>query len=240
MTSVIVTGAGTGIGRATASAFAQSGASVLAVGRRLAPLEEAASGFPGVRPLAADITSAADRDRIAAALPEVDVLVNNAAVVPNGLLGTITQAQLDSAFATNLFAPIQLAQLLLPSLQSAGGVIVNISTAIGGRGWPGNSVYGATKVALDFLTRTWAIELAAAGVRVVGIAPGVTDTPVLEHNGVPREQVVAIGKQLLERIPLGRIARPEEIAHWIVQAARPEGAYATGFVLPVDGGGSVT
>jgi 3-oxoacyl-[acyl-carrier protein] reductase len=67
------------------------------------------------------ITSAADRDRIAAALPDVDVLVNNAAVVPNGVLGTITQAQLDSAFATNLFAPIHLAQLLLSPLRESGG-----------------------------------------------------------------------------------------------------------------------
>ncbi|MBM7786936.1 SDR family NAD(P)-dependent oxidoreductase [Tenggerimyces flavus] len=165
MTSVIVTGAGTGSGR---------------------------------------------RDRIASALPGVDVLVNNAAVVPNGLLGTITQAQLDSAFATNLFAPIHLAQLLLPSLQAGGGgAIVNVSTAIGGRGWPGNSVYGATKVALDLLTRTWAIELASSGVRVVGIAPGVTDTPVLEHNGFSAERIAAVGKLLVERIPLGRIAQPE-------------------------------
>lgn len=240
MTHVIITGAGTGIGRATARAFASSGAEVLAVGRRLAPLEETASGFSTIQPLAADITSAADRARIASALPRVDVLVNNAAIVPAGPLGSITQAQLDGAFATNLFAPIHLTQLLLPSLTARKGVVVNISTAIGGHGWPNNSVYGATKVALDFLTRTWAVELAAAGVRVVGIAPGVTDTPVLEHNGFSAEQKPAVGKRLLERIPLGRIARPEEVAYWIVQATRPEASYATGYVLPIDGGGSVS
>lgn len=108
LTHVIITGAGTGIGRATARAFASSGAEVLAVGRRLGPLEETASGFSTIQPFAVDITSTADRARIASALPQVDVLVNNAAIVPAGPLGSITQAQLDGAFATNLFASIHL------------------------------------------------------------------------------------------------------------------------------------
>jgi NAD(P)-dependent dehydrogenase (short-subunit alcohol dehydrogenase family) len=91
-------------------------------------------------------------------------------------------------------------------------------------------------VALDFLTHTWAVELAPRGIRVVSVAPGVTATPVLSHAGFSDEQMAAAGKELRARIPLGRIARPEEIAWWIVNAARPEASYLTGAVIRVDGG----
>jgi NAD(P)-dependent dehydrogenase (short-subunit alcohol dehydrogenase family) len=116
---------------------------------------------------------------------------------------------------------------------------VNITSNPPLRGWPRNSVYGATKAGLDFLTHTWAVELAPRGIRVVAIAPGITDTPVMIHAGLSPEELQAGRERLLARIPAGRRATPEEIAWWIVTMTRPEASYVTGAVLRVDGGLSV-
>lgn len=129
-----------------------------------------------------------------------------------------------------------LTQQALPHLEAQKGTIVNITSNPPQRGWPNSSIYGSTKVALDFLTYTWAIELAPRGIRVVSVAPGVTETPVLVHAGFTPEQIAASGKELTARVPLGRRAQPEEIAWWIVNVARPEASYLTGSVIRVDGG----
>ncbi|WP_245668009.1 SDR family NAD(P)-dependent oxidoreductase [Actinomadura macra] len=109
-----------------------------------------------------------------------------------------------------------------------------------GRGWPRNSVYGGGKVALDFMTHTWAMELASRGIRVVSVAPGVTRTPVLVHAGYTPEESQAVGEELIRRVPLARIAEPAEIAWWIVNAVRPEAGFMTGAVIRVDGGMGVS
>lgn len=128
-----------------------------------------------------------------------------------------------------------LAQQALHHLES-GSTVVNITSNPPHYGWPDNSVYGSTKVALDFLTHTWAVELAQRGIRVLSVAPGITATPVLSHAGLSAEQIAAAGEELRARIPLGRIAQPEEIAWWIVNATRPEASYLTGTIIRVDGG----
>jgi meso-butanediol dehydrogenase / (S,S)-butanediol dehydrogenase / diacetyl reductase len=225
--AVVVTGAGTGIGRATARAFAAQGADVLAVGRTAETLAETAAGHPGIRPRTADV---ADAERVVdAAVAEfgrIDVLVNNAAVTAG-----------DSMAATNLFAPIRLVETALPHLKETRGVVVNVSTAIGQRGWPlpGGELYAALKSALESLTRSWAVQYAPHGVRVVAVAPGPIATPMSEQ-GLSTE---ARREALVSRVPLGRVGQPEEVAFWVVQLARPEAAYTTGVVLPVDGGALV-
>ncbi|TDD21193.1 SDR family oxidoreductase [Actinomadura sp. KC06] len=236
---VLITGGGTGIGRTTARQFAAAGAEVLVVGRTAERLRETADGHPGIRTFAADLTAPDAPDAIVAAALDafgrVDVLVNNAAIIRPALLEEIDRTTADEQLATNLVGPIFLTQRVLPHLKE-GGAIVNVTSNTPNRGWPHNSVYGATKVALDFLTHTWAVELAPRGIRVVSVAPGVTETPVLAHAGFSEEQVAERGKEFRERIPLKRIARPEEIAWWIVNVARPEAGYLNGTVVRVDGG----
>ncbi|MFF0727333.1 SDR family NAD(P)-dependent oxidoreductase [Streptomyces sp. NPDC004134] len=236
---MIITGGGTGIGRATARSFAAAGAGVLIAGRTAERLAETAAQHPRIRMCVADIAEPnAPADVVDAALAtfgRIDVLVNNAAITRPAPLGAIDRGVAEEQLATNLLAPVFLTQHALPHLGD-GGTVVNVTSNPPHHGWPDNSVYGSTKVALDFLTHTWAIELAQRGIRVVSVAPGITATPVLSHAGFSDEQIAAAGRKLRARIPLGRIAEPEEIAWWIVNAARPEAGYLTGTVIRVDGG----
>ncbi|MEO3815355.1 SDR family oxidoreductase [Plantactinospora sp. B24E8] len=237
----MVTGAGTGIGRATARRFAAKGARVVAVGRRHDPLAETASGHDRIQPLVADVT--ADADELVGTVLEsygrLDVLVNNAGIVRSGTLETITPEAVDAQLATNLVAPIMLTRAALPALTAAKGVVVNVSTPIGQRGWPGNSVYAATKAALETLTRSWAVELAPHGIRVVAVAPGATATPISLHQGLPAERIAAIREWQLAATPMRRLGQPEEIAWAITLLASPQASFVTGTVFAVDGGAAV-
>jgi NAD(P)-dependent dehydrogenase (short-subunit alcohol dehydrogenase family) len=238
----VVTGAGTGIGRATARMFAAEGTRVVAVGRRAEPLAETADGHDLVHPLAADVTGEGAAEEIVRRVMDVhgrlDVLVNNAAIVRNGALGAVTTEAMEAQLATNLVAPVLLAQAALPVLGD-GAVIVNVSTSIGQRAWPGNAFYAATKAALELLTRSWAVELAPRGVRVVAVAPGAIGTPIGRHQGLSDEQLAAVRAWQIEHTPLGRIGRPEEVAWAITRLAAPEASFVTGAVVPVDGGAVV-
>lgn len=159
--------------------------------------------------------------------------------VRSGALGTLTPDLIEPQVATNLVAPIMMAQAALPALESSHGVIVNVSTSIGQRAWPGNSVYAATKAALELLTRSWAVELAPRGIRVVAVAPGAIDTPIGEHQGLSPEQVTAVWEWQVAHTPLGRIGRAEEVAWAITQLSSPQASFIAGVVLPVDGGAVV-
>jgi NAD(P)-dependent dehydrogenase (short-subunit alcohol dehydrogenase family) len=240
---VAVTGAGSGIGRATARAFAAESAHVFAIGRRTEPLKETAAGHDRITPLTADSTAEGEPERIVQVVLEthgrLDVLVNNAGIVRSGVLGTVTPEMIAAQLATNLVAPILLAQAALSLLETSGGVIVNVSTSVGQRAWPGNSVYAATKTALELLTRSWAVELAPQGIRVVAVAPGAIDTLIGEHQGLTPERMAAVRKWQVAHTPLGRIGRPEEVAWAITKLAAPAASFVTGVVLPVDGGAVV-
>ncbi|MFC7791838.1 SDR family NAD(P)-dependent oxidoreductase [Streptomyces cinereoruber] len=241
---VVVTGAGTGIGRATARAFAGQGATVVAVGRRAEPLRETAEGRPGIHPFVADITAEGAAEEIVRTVLDthgrLDVLVNNAGIATGGPLGTLDRSVITPLLETNLVAPVLLTQAAVLALRESRGVVVNVSTTIGQRGWPANSLYPATKSALETLTRCWAVELAPAGVRVVAVAPGPVDTPIGLHAGLSPEKLEEVRAWQLAHVPLGRLGRPEEVAWAITSFAAPEASFTTGAVLPVDGGALVS
>ncbi|MBZ4319376.1 SDR family NAD(P)-dependent oxidoreductase [Streptomyces huiliensis] len=243
--TVVITGGGTGIGRATARRFADEGARVLVVGRSAETLAGTADGHPSVSTLAVDITDPDGPDAVVTAALErygrLDVLVNNAAQGVPGELADLEPEVLDAQLATNLRAPMLLTRRALDALTETSGTVVNVSTAgsLGRRAWPGMSVYGASKAALDFLTRTWAVEFAPRGVRVVAVAPGVIDTGMATRNGTGEADYRAFIEGIAGRVPSGRVGRPEEIAWWIARLADPEGSYANGTVLAVDGALSV-
>jgi meso-butanediol dehydrogenase / (S,S)-butanediol dehydrogenase / diacetyl reductase len=238
--AVIVTGGGSGIGRQVARQFAQAGACVQIIGRTMETLKETAAGYPGIHPYQVDLaepgTAASAVAAAAAAFGRLDVLINNAGITRPALLGAIDLEAARQQVEVNLLAPLALAQAALPYLKASSGVIVNVSSNPPMRGWPRNSVYGATKVALDFLTYTWAAELGPQGIRVVSVAPGSTKTAILSHAGLGEEEIEANFRQSVTRIPLRRRADPDEIAWWIVNVTRPEASYVTGTVIRVDGG----
>ncbi|WP_438486728.1 SDR family NAD(P)-dependent oxidoreductase [Streptomyces sp. S186] len=244
--AVVITGGGTGIGAAAAQTFAEDGAHVLIAGRSATSLRETAGRNDRIRYVVSDVLDDGAPDLIVStALREfgrIDVLVNNAAHPGFGALATLEPETVRAQIGTNLLAPVFLTQRALDALEESSGVVVNVGSAgaLGRRAWPENSVYGMSKAALDFLTRTWAVELAPRGIRTVGIAPGVVDTGVGVRAGMPREAYEGFLAQMAERIPAARVGRPEEVAWWIVQLARPEAGYANGTVLAVDGALSVT
>ncbi|MFJ4624403.1 SDR family NAD(P)-dependent oxidoreductase [Streptomyces sp. NPDC088812] len=236
----IVTGAGSGIGRATAIAFAEAGAHVLGVGRRAEPLKETAAAHHNIEVLAIDVCDdGAPAEIVSHAVRQwgrIDHLVNNAgatAVMP--LEETEKQAVLD-LLALNVVAPSLLAHEALPHLRRTSGTIINLSSTYGHRPMAGGAHYSATKAAIEQMTRSWALELAAEGVRVNAVAPGPTRTDVMLHAGLSPEAANDMYAYERERIPTHHIASADEVAHWILRLAEPAGRHATGQVVTVDGG----
>ncbi|MER6465062.1 SDR family oxidoreductase [Streptomyces sp. NPDC001228] len=236
----IVTGAGSGIGRATAVAFAQAGAHVLGVGRREKPLKDTAAIDGNIEILAIDVCDdGAPAEIVRAAVRRwgrLDHLVNNAGATAVMPLAETDKKVVQDLFALNVVAPSLLAHEALPHLRETSGTILNLSSTYGHRPMAGGAHYAATKAAVEQLTRSWALELAAEGVRVNSIAPGPTRTDVMLHAGLSPEAANDMYAYERERIPTHRIADAEEVAHWILRLAEPAGRHATGQVITVDGG----
>jgi NAD(P)-dependent dehydrogenase (short-subunit alcohol dehydrogenase family) len=142
-------------------------------------------------------------------------------------------------FHTNVFAPVYLTQAAVPQLRATGGSVVNVSSAVAQRpSGVGASIYGASKAALDYLTRSWALELAEHGIRVNAVAPGPTDT-LIRAPGVSVAENELRKKAQGEGLPLRRLGQPDEVARWIHLLAEPASSWVTGQVIAVDGGMAV-
>ena len=160
----------------------------------------------------------------------VDILINNAGIYPFGPTHEMTEEQFDQVFSTNVKAPYFLVAELAPLMAARGkGAIVNLSTMVADYGAPGMSLYGASKAAINLLTKTWAAEYGRKGVRVNAVSPGPTRTEGTEAMGVGLEQLAA-------QAPAGRPATAEEIAEAIVFLATDRASFIHGAKLAVDGG----
>jgi NAD(P)-dependent dehydrogenase (short-subunit alcohol dehydrogenase family) len=238
----IVTGSGTGIGRATAKRLAASGVAIAAVGRRENLLDETADSIRDaggtVIVIADDLADPEAPARIVARTMEtwgrIDVVVNNAAYIKNYPLEEITVDMFDLHVATNIRAPLLLIQAALPALtQSPSPAVVNISSSSASLSIPGQSVYGLTKAAIEYLTKSYASELAHLRIRVNCIAPGPVDTPIHLTWAKSLDEAYAA---LEACAPLHRIADPDELARWVEHLADPEEKFITGAVIAVDAG----
>ncbi len=237
--TVVVTGGGTGIGRATALAFARAGVSkVLITGRRRERLDEVADLHPAITPVVADVATDAGADAVADAVSGgLDVLVHNAGIHRRAPVDLIDVDAAREVFAVNVLGPIILTKRLLPLLRSPGGNIVFVSSVAGQRPAPTESVYAASKAAVDSLTRTWAAELAPKGIRVNAVAPSLVRTEVFETSGgMTPEQVDMLFEHAAKQIPLGRTGEPEDVSLWITRLADPASSWVTGQIIVTDGG----
>ncbi|MGD0982107.1 MAG: SDR family oxidoreductase [Solirubrobacteraceae bacterium] len=235
----IVTGAGTGIGAASARLLAAKGLSVVLVGRRVELLEAVREEIgDGALAVAADVGDRTAPERIVAetlaAFGQIDVIVNNAAVIEPGPIDAVTREAFERHYAVNVAGPFFLVTAALAALRASGdAAVVNVSSSLGTIVMAGTTLYGSTKAALEYLTRAWAYELAKDGIRVNAVAPGGIDTPIHETYS---ENPQATLTDLARRLPIGRIGRPEEVATWVWSLIAPETRYTTGTVIHVDGG----
>jgi NAD(P)-dependent dehydrogenase (short-subunit alcohol dehydrogenase family) len=229
----LVTGATSGIGRAVALQLARDGAEVLVHGR------DAARGAQTVQKITAagrkasfvvaDLSDPGDVQRLPNDVGDVDILINNAGIALFGPTAEFDLAAFDKMFASNVRGPFFLVAALAPGMAARGrGSIVSLSSMAGGVGLVGGAAYGATKAALEAMTRAWAAEYSASGVRVNAIAPGPLYTPTPSGP----EFISALG----ETTPMHRASQPEEIAEVSAFLASPRASYVTGTTVAADGG----
>lgn len=247
--TVIVTGAGSGVGRATAIRFAREGANVVLVGRTTQTLEETASEFPQDRTwihtdnyliVACDISVQSQVQEMIKLVinkfEKIDVLVNNAGKFTQGKITELSAADWETAIDINLNGTFYVCQAAMTHLIASKGNIVNVSSLSGMGGDWSMAAYNAAKAGVSNLTRTLALDHGADGVRVNAVNPSITTTNmtnIIQDNDTKTNQ-------FLDRCPLRRFATPEDIAAAITFLASDEAAMITGVNLPVDGGVSAS
>jgi meso-butanediol dehydrogenase/(S,S)-butanediol dehydrogenase/diacetyl reductase len=240
--TVIVTGAGSGIGQAIARAFLEQGANVAVAARRVEQLEETVAGFPAERTLVvpADVGKRSDVEAMVAATIErfgaLNVFVNNAGAYKNGPIENVTDDDWRMLMSTNLDGLYFGVQAALPHLEASGGNIVVVSSVSGLRGDWGQAAYNATKGAINAFIQSLALDFGARGIRVNAVAPAFTLTAATAGVGTDEESLAPF----VNRIPLGRPGRPDDIAPAVLFLASLDAAYITGAILPVDGGTSAS
>jgi NAD(P)-dependent dehydrogenase (short-subunit alcohol dehydrogenase family) len=243
-----VTGATSGIGQACAIAFANAGAKVVCVGRKAEALDDVENKIRALGAETLTIKSDLARENEAQRVVEqaiqsfggIDVLVNAAGHLSSGTIENTSLEAWDEMMNVNVRAPFQLMQKALPSLIERRGNIVNVSSVTGLRAFPGVLAYCVSKAALDQLTRCSALELAAKGVRVNAVNPGVVVTEIHKRGGMNDEAYAAFLEHSKTTHPLGRTGRPDEIAALVLYLASDQASWITGATYSIDGGRSQT
>lgn len=236
--AALITGAGSGIGAATARLFSCMGHDVVLVGRRKELLEETASTLQTKSfVLPASVRSGPEVDWVVAEAikeaPHIGILVNNAGIFERKSFLESDDDLWTRTYETNLLGPVRLARGLVPHFKKKGGVIVNVASTAGLRPLEGMIPYSTFKAALIHLTQSLALECAPFQIRVHAVCPGIVDTPIL---GLPEANAEKKKQELASLHPLGRMGKPEDVAWAIYELTRPETGWMTGVILPVDGG----
>ncbi|XP_014101088.2 uncharacterized oxidoreductase TM_0325-like [Bactrocera oleae] len=241
---VIVTGASSGIGAATAEAFAKQGSKVVLVGRNEANLKateaacKAANSKAELLSIIADVTVDAERiiNTTLEKFGQLNVLVNNAGVDANGSILDIDVDQFDRIFNANVRAIFLLTKHAAPHIAKTQGNIVNISSVTGLRSFANGSVYCTSKAAVDQFTRCIALDLAPMNVRVNAVNPGVVITDIHKRLGMSEEQYAKFLEHCKTTHPLGRVGQAKEVSDAIIFLASDSSSFITGANLSVDVG----
>ncbi|HJQ34187.1 MAG TPA: glucose 1-dehydrogenase [Pyrinomonadaceae bacterium] len=246
--AALVTGATSGIGHATALRFAREGARVVLVGRDAESLkrtadEVRAAGGEALE-VQADVTVEAHARRAVETATEafggLDVLVNAAGIISNGTVETTQLDDWDAMMNINLRSVFHLMQLSVPYLEKRPGNVVNVSSVTGLRAFPGVLAYCVSKAGVDQLTRCAALELAAKGVRVNAVNPGVVVTEIHKRGGMDEGKYAGFLEHSKTTHPLGRVGRAEEVAELILFLASDRAQWITGATYSIDGGRAQT
>lgn len=246
---VVVTGASSGIGRAASLLFARNTATVVAVGRNEGELvslnDELKKGCKGViKPHLADLTEQSQLERIVNdtidKFGRIDCLVNSAGIIKMGSIETTTLDDWDKLMQINLRSVFQITQMCVPHLKGTKGNIVNVSSVAGSRSFPNVLGYCVSKAAMDQFTRCTALELAAHGVRVNAVNPGVVVTNLHKRSGMEDEAYQKFLEHSKTTHPIGRVGTPAEIAELIFYLASEKASWITGATYEIDGGRAQT
>ncbi len=248
--TAVITGAGRGIGKAICEAFVQEGAAVVLAARTTSEIEELAEALTAqggrAMAIACDVTDDAQVRRLVEQAKEglgpINVLVNNAGTTKIARFAEYNVADFQHVMDVNFMGIVRVTQAFLPDMVQAGeGRVINIASTAGKYGSMFQSPYNASKHAVVGLTKCLGLEYAKTGVTVNSICPGFVDTPLIDTAkpdfaraaGIPEEQAEAM---LLQRVPMGRLLEPEEVAHLVIYLASKESAAMTGQSLTISGG----
>lgn len=242
--TVIVTGAGSGIGRATALKFAALGASIAVIDINDSAASEVAQlAGPNAIPIKIDVSDGKEVqsmvDIVVTHFGSIDVLCNNAGIGFAGTVQTIEEDDWDRLMAVNLKSVYLCSKYCISELEKSGrGRIVNTASYTASTGIPGRAAYVASKGGIAALTRAMALDHVGQGIRVNAVAPGTVYTPYFDVITAESSDPVKLVDELKARSPMGRMGQPEEIAEAIVWLASHESSFATGSILTIDGGSS--
>lgn len=236
----VITGGSSGIGLATAERFVKEGAHVYIFGRRQSELDKAVAKIgKNVTGVAGDVQDLESLDwlydKVATDGRKIDIVVANSGYVDSTKLADVTVESFNRNFETNARGVLFTVQKALPLMRDGGSIILT-STIAALRGVPGRSAYSASKTALRSYARTWTMELKDRGIRVNVITPGPTDTPLIEAQVKSKAEADEVRAKHASNIPLGRMARPEEIAAAMLFLASDDSSFVAGTELLVDGG----
>lgn len=232
----VVTGAGQGIGRATAVAYTEEGAVVWAVDRNPDSLAELHQQYPDINTAVLDVTDRFGVEQLAGTIGPVDVLFNCAGYVHAGGILECSEADWDVAMDVNVKSMFLMSKAFIPTMET-GGSIINMASVVSSiSGVPGRLAYGASKAAVIGLTKSIAADLVESNIRCNAIAPGTVDSPSLDERLSVHPDPEAARAEFVSRQRMGRLGTAEEIASLAVYLGSDESAYATGSVYVIDGG----